>query len=300
MGTRAPIWDETIAQGAERRCVAVLLPASVPHGSFVAAAIHATTDLTADAGVHLDVRHGHEGPPAPWWTAVLCHGGQWASWIREFDVAATRRVVMTDRVDLHGADDRLGAVVMVDWQWSQAAYLAGALAAHLTSVAGTEAEQRSARLGLLAGPPVPTQRRVASAFAAGAHDGGHTGEISIAYATGFDDAASSARLARTLITTLGCAVVGHAADSAGEEGCRLAREGTVATIGFLEPMGSHVAVVDSDVRGVVAHLLDALIHDLELPDVFPAGLASGYLDLAVRDPAFDSVLAPHRASAVLM
>jgi len=264
--------------------VGILLPNANATGSFAAAAVLAAKTVSGDSNIPIDVRYGHSGAPDPAWRAVLCHGGQWGTWLREFKVSARMPAVMTDCVELHGTDDPLSRITMVDWQWDQAAYLAGAFAARIGE--GQTSARRSAApaIGLLAGPPVPTQRRIAAAYAAGALAAGFHGEIATIHANSFDDEQAGCRIAQNLVRELQCSVIAHTADSAGEAGCQTAQQYGVPTIGFIEPIGAHAAVLDSDVAGVVVELLTALGTGRELPHIFRAGLASGHLDLTLNDP----------------
>lgn len=299
MGSRVSTPDTSATPEADG-AVALLLSGPEASGGFARGAVDAAHELMATGQVSIDIRYGHSGPPEPAWKAVLCHGGQWAAWLREFDVTAGRPAAMTDRVAVSASGDPLGTVTMVDWHWDQASYLAGAVAAHVAGRGSASDGEPVPALGLLAGPPVPTQRRVTSAFTAGALAAGHQGEVVIAHAATFDDRSGGDRLARKLVAGLGCTVLAHAADSAGEEGCRVAREHGTETIGFIEPLGIHLACVDSDIKGVVGRLLQMLASGDALPSLFHADLASGYLDLVVRDPALAQVVAEHRPAAALI
>ncbi|MCK5928933.1 BMP family ABC transporter substrate-binding protein [uncultured Nocardioides sp.] len=279
----------------ERAVIGVLLPSPAADGGFVDGAARAVArhpERLGDRGeVVLDLCHDGSAPPDPSWAGVLCHGGEWAAWLREHDVPSAYPVVLTDLVPIDGPGDPLAKATMVDWQWDQAAHLAGALAAHLAGPA--------APIGLVAGPAVLTQRRIVSAFTAGARAHRPGREVLVAHVGGFDDLAAGARLGG-LLAEAGCGIVSATADGAGEAGCRAAREHGARTIGFLEPLGVHAAVVDSDVAGVVSRLLAGLIAGEELPAVYRAGLVSGHLELVVADPAYDALLAPHRPAALAL
>lgn len=286
---------------AGRRTIGVLLPDPEMGGGFAEGATTAIARFAGDlapaaseeAAARLDVRHGPLDRPDPAWTDLLCHGVEWVPWLREHAVARSARVVLTDRVPVGGAGDPLEGVTMVDWRWDQAAYLAGAAATRLA----LDAPAPGTPIGLIAGPPVPTQRRIAAAFAAGAHDSGHRGEIAVVHATSFDDSEDGERLGRLLREAAGCSVVAHSADATGEAGCRRAHEYGAATIGFLEPLGTHAALIDSDVTGVVGHLLALLAAGVELPGVYDAGLVSGHLDLLVAAPTLREAVDHHRPIA---
>lgn len=244
--------------------VGVLLPPPEVGGGFAEGARRAVARVLA-AGYELDVRTGWNTEVDPSWDAVLCHGVQYRD--RLVQRRPGLRAVLTDRpADTTGLD----GVVLVDWCWAEAAYEAGRYAAQ--TAAGRP-------IGLVAGPAVRTQRRFAEAFSAGAQENGHPDLIATIHTSTFDDRAGGARAGQILAGDLGCAVVAHSADSAGETGCAAARRAGAATIGFVEPLGEHIATVDSDVEGVLEHLLRALVTGARLPEVYGCGLGTGHLAL---------------------
>jgi basic membrane lipoprotein Med (substrate-binding protein (PBP1-ABC) superfamily) len=253
-----------------RRRVAVLLAGTAGDGGFVDGALAAVRDAVA-AGADVVVCHEAPEQPDPSWDAVVCHGIQHLDWVRRHH-SAYRRAVLTDRPPTTAG---LDGVTLVDWCWDQAGYCAGAFAAALAG---------EAPVGLIAGPPVLTQRRMASAYAAGAMSA-RTGETLVHHLRSFDDRAGGAAAGGLLAGPGRCAVVAHSADAAGEDGCARARKEGAATVGFLGASPDHAAYVRSDVTGVVAEILRRLDTDEELPAVFDCGLDSGYLDLVLAEDA---------------
>ncbi|GGM81477.1 hypothetical protein ACFFX1_37200 [Dactylosporangium sucinum] len=248
--------------------VGVLLAGPAGDGGFVDGALEAVAGATA-AGADIDLRHGAPELPDPSWDAVVCHGIQHLDWVRRHRTTY-RRIVLTDRPPTR---DGLEGVTLVDWCWDQAGYCAGAFAATL---AGGDP------IGLIAGPPVLTQRRMASAYAAGAMSA-RGGPVMVHHLTTFEDRAGGESSGKLLAGPGGCAVVAHSADAAGAAGCASARKHGAATVGFLGSLDDHVAFVRSDIAGVVGEILRRLHGDEELPAVLACGLDSGYLDLMLAE-----------------
>lgn len=267
----------------------VLLPPADASGGFVAggaAGVAAAIDQLG-SNVRIDVRHGDESPPDDAWEAVLCHGVQWTGWIRDHRLAPGVPVVMTDRLVAADVDETLAEVTMVDWCWDQAAYLAG-VAASITA---------SGRpVGIVAGPPVLTQRRVVAAYLEGLHDAGHTGTITSTFLRDFADVAGG-ELAGRQMAGQAVGVLAHAADRPGEVAVEVVRRHGASSIGFIEPLGEHVATVASDVSGVVHELLLALVNEKDLPRVYAAGLDSGHLELMTGTESLNAALEPFRERA---
>ncbi|KGM09088.1 hypothetical protein N869_07270, partial [Cellulomonas bogoriensis 69B4 = DSM 16987] len=138
------------------RTIGVLLGGPAGDGAFIDAAVAAVTDARG-RGIRVDLREQAPDAFDPAWGAVLCHGVQLAPWLRDLD--HDRTAVPTVLTDTPADRTGLAGVTLVDWAWDQAAYCAGALAVEMAGGRG---------VGLVAGPPVLTQRRVASAFTAGA------------------------------------------------------------------------------------------------------------------------------------
>jgi hypothetical protein len=278
-----------------QRTVGVLLPEVGTRGGFAGGAELAVAELleSPEGHTNLDVRHGALGPPPEHWTAVLCHGVHSLPWISEFvPRRPDLRVVLTDRMPVEDNPEFHG-VGMVDWQWPQAAYLAGVLAARLAADTGRG-------IGLIAGPSVPVQLGIATAFTAGVGAVGQPGDLLLAHTRTFLDTEGGRRIGALMAGEGGCAVVAHTADSAGEEGCREARSRGAHTIGFLEPIGDHEAVINSDVSGVVAFLLRALMAGTPLPAVYEAGLQSGHLGIEIADLQPRTQVQQHQKAALLL
>ncbi|GAB3285588.1 BMP family ABC transporter substrate-binding protein [Kineosporia babensis] len=249
--------------------VGVLLPPLEVTGGFAEGARTAAHNVQKQ-GFDLDVRHGYTGEPDETWQAVLCHGVQYRNWLAGH---RCRPAVLTDRpTDTSG----LAGVTLVDWAWHEAAYEAGRFASE---------QAEGAPIGLVAGPAVLTQRRFAQAFTEGAYENGHTGAINVVHLKAFDDTENGCRAGEVLVGELNCAVIAHAADSAGEVACTAARSRNARTIGFVEPLGEHLATVHSDISGVLEHLLTALATGAALPEVYECGLRTGHLAL-VTEPTW--------------
>ncbi|GAB6897002.1 BMP family ABC transporter substrate-binding protein [Kineosporia succinea] len=247
--------------------VGVLLPPPEVAGGFADGARTAVHHVL-ERGLDLDVRPGYTGEPDASWDAVLCHGVQYREWLTEHRGAL--RAVLTDRpTDVTG----LEGITLVDWGWHEAAYEAGRFAAR---------QAAGAPVGLVAGPAVLTQRRFGQAFTEGAYENGHTAAISVVHVRAFDDVGGGRRAGEVLAGELNCAVVAHAADSAGEAACTAARDLGARTIGFIEPLNHHAATVHSDIGGVLGHLLEALTTGAALPEIYECGIGTGHLALVTE------------------
>jgi hypothetical protein len=243
----------------------------------------------------LDVRYGAGGPPPEHWKAVLCHGVHSFPWIRRYAPHASGlRVVLSDRLPVEPDNPEFRGVEMVDWRWPQAGYLAGALAARVASQA-----KGGRGIGLIAGPSVPIQQELVTAFAAGVSAVGQPADLLLAHTLTFLDTEGGRRVGALMAGVGECTVVAHSAESAGEEGCREARAKGARTIGFLEPIGDHLAVINSDVSGVVTILLQALMAGIPLPAVYEAGLQSGHLEIEIADPQLRTEVQQHHKDALL-
>jgi basic membrane lipoprotein Med (substrate-binding protein (PBP1-ABC) superfamily) len=205
---------------------------------------------------------------------VLAHGIQLLGWVTALRARGDRRAVaLTDRP---APEQRPEGTTTVDWAWAEGTAVAGAGAAALAG---------GRPIGLLAGPPVPTQQRVVAAFCGGAQGERAGTPVLAVHLPSFEAADEAAAAARHLVVDQGCAVVAHTCDAAGEAACGVARDLGAATIGFLHPGEGHVAAVVSDVAGVVEELLVDLAGGLALPAEVRCGLASGRLRVDVAEGA---------------
>ena len=159
----------------------------------------------------------------------------------------------------------------VDWQWWQATYLGGVLAARLS---------RSARVGFIAGTSALTQRRAFSGFAAGAEADNQDIAVLGACAGAFEDRGRGKRLALALLNE-GVDVIAHTADITGAGAIDAVEDADALGIGFLNSReGERRAVagfVESDIENCIEHILTTILSGTEPPAVFEFGLASGFL-----------------------
>ncbi|MBS45991.1 MAG: hypothetical protein CMH83_23015 [Nocardioides sp.] len=254
-----------------RPALAVLVPGPAGDGSWVDAALASYDGVVA--GEDVVVVHGTPDrlPDAD---VVLAHGIQYAPLVR---AAPDRTVVMSD---VPASVEGLGHATLVDWAWYEAARVAGRVAAVVAD---------GLPVGLVAGPAVPTQRKVADAFSAGVADAG-TGCATVAvHLPSFDDVAGGRGAGTRLVEAMGCRVLLGTADGAGDAAAEQARAAGALTLGFLRPHPDDLGHVLSDVTGVLRGLVtDALAtgrtgtaagHDRPVH----AGLASGHLDLVLSD-----------------
>lgn len=244
-------------------------------------ALAAVDRLRADGAV-VDVRHEVPPGPDPRWQGVYLHGIQFEEWARAH--ADALPVVLGDRPPQLVGLEQAG---VVDWCWDQGAYVAGALAAVLAD---------GAACGLVAGPPVLTQRRVASAYAAGVVSCAEV-PVEIRHLVAFDDLAGGRVAGDLLGKAVGVGVLAHAADAAGDLACAVARGHGVPTIGFLGNLGAHAANLASDTAGVVEHVLRRLIADDQVRGVIDCGLGSPFLNVELA-AAHAERLTPVRDRAI--
>lgn len=233
-------------------------------GSFVDAALRAAA-VASREGVRIDLCREIPAELDPTWDAVLCHGIQLLDWVRSVAAEASVPIVLTDQPE---ETSDLPTISFVDWCWYQAAREAGAYCASVAD---------SRPIGLIAGPAVFTQRRLASAFTAGAAAAGHSA-LAVVHLSSFAAEEEGRRVGAFLAGGWDCAIVAHTADAAGEAGCEQARAGGAATVGFLGAADpAHAAHIDSDVSGVVLDLLARLSRRENLPHVVSYPLDSPFL-----------------------
>jgi hypothetical protein len=243
-------WDVVVLVAGE--------PAADP---FAAEAARGAERLAAD-GARVDLRVGVPERMPRDGRVTICHGIQFADLVRE---EVPGKVVLGDVP----SGPLPPAVTAVDWCWDEAARTAGTLAGSLP------------RVGFVAGPPVPTQRRVLRAFA----DGAQSTRLTAVHLSAFDAVGEGARLGTVLAADLGCVLVAHSADAAGDAATEAARAAGAETFGFLTPHPDDVGWVRSDIAGVVAHLGTSALDGRVLPPVFAAGLASGFGGFALAAAA---------------
>ncbi len=259
----------------------VLIPRPGGDGGFVDAALGAVSDATEalpDVRVEV-VEASPEAVDPAWlhagWDVLLAHGGQYAAaleaWARGLSSAERasrpRAIVMSDLVDPAPA---VPGLTMIDWAWAEAARDAGAALA---------ATRSDGPIGLVAGPAVRTQRRIASEFCAGVLSVRDAEVITIHLAS-FGDV-EGARRASGLLERAGCRAFLHTADAAGAAGSRGLVASGARGIGFLDPTPGDIGWIRSDIRGQLASLLSQAIAGEELPALVTAGLASGRLGLVL-------------------
>ena len=258
-----------VASVARPRSVLVCLPGAADDASWSeAAARGAEAALT-----------GHEEyrivesltPDFGDWSVILGHGIVYEELLaRGASEFPERTFVLSDDP---GRDHRARSanISYIDWQWGQATYLGGVLAARLA---------RSARVGFIAGTPVLTQRRAFSGFRAGAEAINEDIEVLGAYAGTFDDRERGRRLASALLNE-GVDVIAHTADITGAGAIDAVEDAGKLGIGFLNRGEGERRVIagfiESDIQDCIEHVLTTILKGAEPPAVFEFGLASGFL-----------------------
>ncbi|OUZ11943.1 hypothetical protein BHE97_03450 [Aeromicrobium sp. PE09-221] len=246
--------------------VAVLLPVPPGDGSWADAAVAAARTLPAEVTTDYIVGLPDALPEAD---VILAHGIQYEALVRASPADAT--IILSDRpVELEGME----GVTVVDWAWAEAARLAGEIGA--LAAAG-------APVGLIAGPAVRTQRRLAAAFSSGVEAAATGGTTHLVHLPSFDAVDTARRSGRQLVADLGCAVLLTSADAAGDAAAAEARRLGASTFGFLKLHDHDIGYVRSDISGVLAALLARAIEGEQLPSLLEAGLASGHLGLELRE-----------------
>jgi hypothetical protein len=233
--------------------VVVLLP-TAPGGAdpWIDGAAEAARRL-AGLGMTVDVRVGFpERLPAA--GVTVCHGVQYEPLLAG---GAAAPVIVSDLLSTGAA----GPVTMIDWCWADAAADAARFAA----------ERGFRRLGFVAGPPVPTQRRVVAEFAEAA-----AAPVSVVHLPAFDDVDAGRAAGALLTDEFGCDLVAHAADAGGVAATRIARIRGATTFGFLSPDPDDHGWIGSDIAGALTTLATRALAGERLPQRFDADLASGF------------------------
>lgn len=241
--------------------VAVLVPApAVETDPWAWGAVTAATRLE-DSGASVDLRVGIPDrlPDA---RVVVCHGVQYAELVAR---GVDRPVVVSDLLP----GDAPSGVTTVDWCWPEAAAEAGRQIA--------ESAHEATTIGFVAGPAVPTQRRVLAAFVdAVALAAPAPIPVAGIHVPSFDDRATGARAGAFLVDELGCSFVAHSADAAGAAATDAARAAGAATFGFLRPEAGDRGYIRSDIAGVLALLAHRALEGTVSQRVFRADAASGF------------------------
>lgn len=263
---RRPL-DSSVASG--QRSVLVCLPGSVNDKSWSEAAARG-----AEAALHDRVEYAIVESLAPDfgnWSVVLGHGIAYEKLLsRAASEFPDKTFVVSDDPGLGNRSEQAN-ISYVDWRWGQATYLGGVLAARLS---------KSARVGFIAGAPVPTQRRTFSGFVAGAEATNQDIEVLGTCAGTFEDRGSGKRLAAALLNE-GVDVIAHTADITGAGAIDAVEEADKIGIGFLNNGERERRVVagfiESDIGNAIQHILTTVLSEAETPAVFEFGLGSGFL-----------------------
>lgn len=205
------------------------------------------------------------------WSVVLGHGIEYEKLLaRAASEFPEKTFVLSDDPGPGNRAEQTN-ISYVDWQWGQATYLGGVLAARLS---------RSARVGFIAGTPVLTQRRTFAGFRAGVEAANQDVAVLGAYAGAFEDRGRGKRLASALLNE-GVDVIAHTADTTGAGAMDAVEDADKLGIGFLNVgEGERRAVagfIESDIQNCIRHILTTILSGREPPAVFEFGLASGFL-----------------------
>jgi basic membrane lipoprotein Med (substrate-binding protein (PBP1-ABC) superfamily) len=203
------------------------------------------------------------------WSAIVGHGMEFAA-----DILSAARAnpdipcALTDFVDLHETGS-MANLCCIDWQWDEGAFLAGVMASQLSA---------SGMVGVLGGTPCRTQHLAMVAFVNGARRERANVTVLTMQAGSFDDEDRGMRLAESMFDE-GVDVLLHTADSTGRGAIRAAQRCGRTMIGFMNQDDlAHDCVagfISTDVKGVVASLLEDITTDRFRPGVVKCGLASG-------------------------
>jgi len=276
--------------------VGFLLPYPGGDGSWIDGALAAVA-LLGDLGPEVTMEVVTGMPAAlPAWDVVVCHGIQYESIVRDArgSGADVPVVILSDvPFDRTGLD----GVTCIDWAWNAGAYCAGAVAAAVSD---------GRPVGLIAGPAVRTQVRLAFAFARGAARGPSAPELVTVHLPSFDDVAGGVAAGTRLVEAFGCAVVAHTADAAGAAGVDAAASaaagngtGTgvgVATMGFLSGETGRLASIRSNIDGVLARLVRDAVAGRPLPPLVTCTFENGDLALELAPDAPASAVEAARAA----
>lgn len=245
--------------------VLVLVPTAPGDDPWSQGAAAAAAALAA-GGVRVDLRVGMpDALPAA--DVVICHGIQYDPLVRT--AAPGARVIMSDRP----ATPLPEGVTGIDWCWADAAEDAGRVAAAVGGAGSV--------VGIVAGPAVPTQRRVVAGFVDGV---GTRAQVAALHLRSFDAVDDGAKAGAFLAGAFGCAVVAHAADEAGVAATAAAAAHGARTIGFLEPSPGDIGWIRSDIGACLSALALRSLGGETLPCLFRADAASGYGSFEQRSP----------------
>ena len=258
-----------VASAARPRSVLVCLPGTADDKSWSEAAARG-----AEAALKGNAEYSIVESLAPDfgdWSVVLGHGIAYEKLLaRAASEFPEKTFVLSDDPGPGNRADQTN-ISYVDWQWGQATYLGGVLAARLS---------RSGRVGFIAGTSALTQRRTFAGFAAGAEDANQDIAVLGAYAGAFEDRERGERLAVALLNE-GVDVIAHTADITGAGAMDAVEEADELGIGFLNSgEGERRAVagfIDSDIANCIEHILTTILSGTEPPAVFEFGVASGFL-----------------------
>ncbi len=263
-----------VASAARPRSVLVCLPGPADDKSWSEAAARG-----AEAALKGNAEYSIVESLAPDfgdWSVVLGHGIAYEKLLaRAASEFPEKTFVLSDDP---GPGNRAHQtnITYVDWQWGQATYLGGVLAARLS---------RSARVGFIAGTSALTQRRTFAGFAAGAEDANQDIAVLGAYAGAFEDRERGKRLAAALLNE-GVDVIAHTADITGAGAIDAVEEADELGIGFLNRgEGERRAIagfIDTDIENCIEHILTTILSGTELPAVFEFGAASGFLEFKIN------------------
>ena len=263
-----------VASAARPRSVLVCLPGPADDKSWSEAAARG-----AEAALKGNAEYSIVESLAPDfgdWSVVLGHGIVYEKLLAQAASEFPEKTfVLSDDPGPGNRGDQTN-ISYVDWQWGQATYLGGVLAARLS---------RSARVGFIAGTSALTQRRTFAGFAAGAEDANQDIAVLGAYAGAFEDRERGKRLAAALLNE-GVDVIAHTADITGAGAIDAVEEADELGIGFLNRgEGERRAVagfIDTDIENCIEHILTTILSGTELPAVFEFGAASGFLEFKIN------------------
>lgn len=243
--------------------VVVLVPTTPGDDPWTKGAAAAATALAA-RGVRVDLRVGMPDT-LPVAEVVISHGIQYDPLVRT--AAPGARVIMSDRP----ATPLPAGATGVDWCWPDAAEEAGRVAAGVGGAGSI--------VGIVAGPAVPTQRRVVAGFVEGV---GARAQVAALHLRAFDAVTDGAKAGGLLAGEFGCVVVAHAADEAGLAATTAAAALGARTIGFLEPAPGDLGWIRSDIGGCLSALALRSLGGETLPSLFRADAVSGYGSFELR------------------
>lgn len=248
--------------------VGFIIPGPGGDGSWTDGALAARRELEA-GGIVTETLVGQPAAIPAHWTVAVCHSGHYAPLIAT-RTSPDQVVIISDR-DVAPPGAR--AVTEVDWGWAEAFAQAGAVARPLV-LPGRE-------IVFIAGPAVPTQRRLVDAFLAGLYQADPVPPVHVSYLRSFDDEETATAVARRALEPgRPEALFVSSSDGAGLAGLALARAAGARTLSFLTgPGAGDVGAVLSDIPGILSSLVLRALAGERLPARFTATLASGNVEM---------------------